>query len=35
MRISSLIQKLITALENSELKGIKYKPKAKNVSQPS
>jgi four helix bundle protein len=35
MRISSLIQKLITALENSELKGIKYKPKVKNVSQPS
>lgn len=27
MRISSLIQKLITALENSGLKGIKYKPK--------
>ena len=27
MRICSLIQKLITALENSDLKGIKYKPK--------
>jgi four helix bundle protein len=35
MRISSLIQKLITALGNSELKGIKYKPKATDVSQPS
>jgi four helix bundle protein len=27
MRISSLIQKLITALENSGSRGIKYKPK--------
>jgi four helix bundle protein len=35
MRISSLIQKLITALKNSELKGIKYKPKVKDVSEPS
>jgi four helix bundle protein len=35
MRISSLIQKLITALENSELKGIKYKPKIKDLSQSS
>jgi len=28
MRISSLIQKLITALENSDSKGLKYKPKS-------
>ena len=26
MRISSLVQKLITALQNSDLKGTKYKP---------
>ena len=28
-KISNLIQKLITYLENSELKGIKYKPRPK------
>ena len=33
MRISSLIQRLITALENSDLKGIKYRPRAAVVPQ--
>jgi len=32
MKISSLIQKLITYLENTETKGIKYKPKNKKTS---
>jgi four helix bundle protein len=32
MKISSLIQKLITYLENTETKGIKYKPKPPKTS---
>jgi len=32
MKISSLIQKLITYLETSEAKGIKYKPKVSKTS---